>query len=122
MADSTHDTQADCLFCRIIAGEIPSSEVYSDDAVYAFRDINPGAPTHILIVPRRHVRDIAAADAEDGALLVALVRAANEIARREGVAESGYRLVWNVGDDAGQSVLHLHLHLLGGRQMGWPPV
>ncbi len=118
MAD---DAQADCLFCRIIAGEIPSASVYDDAEVYAFRDINPGAPTHVLVVPKRHIRDIAAAEAEDGALLLALARAANEIARREGVAESGYRLVWNVGPDAGQSVFHLHLHLLGGRAMAWPP-
>ncbi|HEX8730518.1 MAG TPA: histidine triad nucleotide-binding protein [Ktedonobacterales bacterium] len=118
MAD---DVQPDCLFCRIIAGEIPSAVVYSDDEVYAFRDINPGAPSHTLIVPRRHIRDIAAAEAENGATLLAMVRSANEIARREGIAESGYRLVWNVGPDAGQSVFHLHLHLLGGRPMGWPP-
>lgn len=122
MADDTQDDiLVECLFCRIIAGEIPSAEVYSDEEVYAFSDINPGAPAHTLIVPRRHIRDIAAAEAEDAATLLALVRAANEIARRAGVAESGYRLVWNVGSDAGQTVLHLHLHLLGGRQMGWPP-
>ncbi|HZC07717.1 MAG TPA: histidine triad nucleotide-binding protein [Ktedonobacterales bacterium] len=115
------DTQADCLFCRIVAGEIPSNAVYDDGVVYAFRDINPGAPTHALIVPKRHIRDIAAPEAMDGALLVALTRAANTIAQREGIAESGYRLVWNVGPDAGQSVFHLHLHLLGGRPMAWPP-
>jgi histidine triad (HIT) family protein len=115
------DTQADCLFCRIVAGEIPSDKVYDDAQVYAFRDINPGAPTHVLIVPKRHMRDVAAPEAADGALLLALLRAANAIAQQEGVAESGYRLVWNVGPDAGQSVWHLHLHLLGGRPMAWPP-
>jgi histidine triad (HIT) family protein len=115
------DARADCLFCRIVAGEIPSDTVYADETVYAFRDINPGAPAHALIVPRRHIRDVAAPEAADGALLLALVRAANAIAQQEGVAESGYRLVWNVGPDAGQSVFHLHLHLLGGRPMAWPP-
>lgn len=117
----TEDTQADCLFCRIVAGAIPSEKVYDDAQVYAFRDINPGAPTHALIVPKRHIRDVAAAEAADGALLLALLSAANTIAQQEGVAESGYRLVWNVGPDAGQSVFHLHLHLLGGRPMAWPP-
>lgn len=110
-----------CLFCKIVAGEIPSAKVYEDATVYAFRDINPGAPTHALIVPRAHIRDIAAPEAADGALLAALVSAANAIARQEGVAESGYRLVWNVGPDAGQTVFHLHLHVLGGRSMTWPP-
>ena len=118
MAD---DSQADCLFCRIVAGEIPSDKVYDDATVYAFRDINPGAPTHTLIVPKRHIRDVTAPEAADGALLLALLQAANTIARQEGIAESGYRLVWNVGPDAGQSVFHLHLHLLGGRPMAWPP-
>jgi histidine triad (HIT) family protein len=110
-----------CLFCKIIAGEIPSKAVYQNDQVYAFRDINPGAPTHILVIPRAHIRDIAAAEAADGALLSTLVAAANDIAKQEGIAESGFRLVFNVGPDAGQSVFHLHLHLLGGRQLGWPP-
>lgn len=115
------NAQTDCLFCRIVAGDIPSEKVYDDVTIYAFRDINPGAPTHALIVPKRHIRDVAAPEAEDGALLLALVHAANEIARQAGVAEGGYRLVWNVGPDAGQSVFHLHLHLLGGRPMAWPP-
>jgi histidine triad (HIT) family protein len=110
-----------CLFCRIVAGEIPSARVYENDQMYAFRDINPGAPTHVLVVPRAHIPDIAAPAASDGALLRAMIEAANTIAKQEGVAESGYRLVWNVGPDAGQSVFHLHLHLLGGRPMAWPP-
>ena len=118
MADGA---EADCIFCRIIAGEIPSTKVYDDAQVYAFRDLNPGAPTHVLIVPKRHVRDIADPAAEDGATLVAITHAANEVARQEGIDKSGYRLVWNVGPDAGQSVFHLHLHLLGGRDMAWPP-
>lgn len=110
---------ADCLFCKIIAGEIPSATVYQNDQVYAFRDINPIAPTHVLIVPRAHIRDITAPEALDGATLSALIAAANAIARQEGVAESGFRLIWNVGPDAGQTVFHLHLHLLGGKPLGW---
>jgi histidine triad (HIT) family protein len=110
-----------CPFCRIAAGTLPSTQVYGDADVVAFRDLHPVAPTHVLVIPRRHVPGIAAAEAEDGALLAALVRAANAIARDLGLAESGYRLVWNWGPDAGQSVFHLHLHLLGGRRLGWPP-
>jgi histidine triad (HIT) family protein len=110
-----------CVFCGIAAGTVPSHQVYADESVVAFRDRNPQAPVHILVIPRRHVSGIDSPDAEDGALLVALVRAANFAARQEGVAEHGYRLVWNVGPHAGQSVFHLHLHLLGGRPLGWPP-
>jgi histidine triad (HIT) family protein len=110
-----------CLFCRIVAGEIPSARVFEDERVVAFRDINPGAPTHVLIIPRAHIRDITVAEANDGELLLALIQAANTVAQQDGVEESGYRLVWNVGPDAGQSVFHLHLHLLGGRPMAWPP-
>lgn len=110
-----------CLFCRIVAGHIPSTQVYSDDAVFAFRDVNPQAPLHALVVPRAHIPSINTAEAEQGEVLSALVKAANQIAREQGVAESGYRLVWNVGPDAGQSVFHVHLHILGGRPLGWPP-
>ncbi len=110
-----------CLFCRIVAGTVPSTQIYSDDDVLAFRDINPGAPTHALVIPKWHVPAINTPEGEDGALLAAMVRAANAVARQEGVAERGYRLVWNVGPDAGQSVFHIHLHLLGGRSLGWPP-
>jgi histidine triad (HIT) family protein len=117
----TQPFDENCPFCRIAAGTLPSTQIYSDAEVVAFRDLHPAAPTHVLIIPRWHIPDVSAADAEDGALLVALVRAANAIARQEGIAESGYRLVWNVGPDAGQSVFHLHLHLLGGRPFGWPP-
>jgi histidine triad (HIT) family protein len=118
-----------CLFCRIVAGEIPSTEVLSSDRSYAFRDINPQAPTHVLVVPRRHVVNsdtVTAADAEDLADLFLL---AQRVARAEGLVtddtdpdvEGGYRLVFNVGRDAGNQVAHLHLHVLGGRQLGWPP-
>jgi histidine triad (HIT) family protein len=108
-----------CLFCKIIAGEIPNTGIYQNDQVYAFRDINPIAPTHVLIVPRQHIRDITEPEATNGATLGALITAANAIAQQEGVAQSGFRLVWNVGPDAGQSVFHLHLHLLGGKPLGW---
>jgi histidine triad (HIT) family protein len=112
---------SDCLFCRIVAGEIPSTEVASTDVVYAFRDIEPVAPTHVLVVPRRHIADASEIRAEDGDLLAAMLVTAQEVAKAEGVATSGYRLVFNVGEDARNSVPHLHLHLIGGRPMGWPP-
>jgi histidine triad (HIT) family protein len=116
------DQQANtCLFCGIVAGKIPSQRVYADERVMAFRDARPQAPTHVLVIPRRHVRGIDTPEAENGELLAALIHAANVVARQEGIAESGYRLVWNVGPNAGQSVFHLHLHLLGGRRLGWPP-
>lgn len=110
-----------CIFCRIVAGSIHSSQVYHDDDVIAFRDLNPQAPVHVLIIPRRHISGINAPEAADGQMLAAMVRAANAVAQAEGIADGGYRLVWNVGHDAGQSVFHLHLHLLGGRPLGWPP-
>lgn len=110
-----------CIFCRIVAGELSSTQVYSDEQVIAFRDRNPQAPLHVLVVPRAHISGINAPEAENGELLAVLIHAANTIAREQGVAASGYRLVWNVGQDAGQSVFHIHLHLLGGRRMAWPP-
>jgi histidine triad (HIT) family protein len=114
------DREADCLFCRIVAGEIPSDRVYEDDAVVAFRDINPQAPTHVLVVPRRHVADAHAVTDDDGPLLAALFAAVRRIADEAGLG-NGYRVVTNVGPEAGQSVFHLHLHVLGGRSMSWPP-
>lgn len=114
------DRAPDCLFCRIAAGEIPSDRVYEDDEVVAFRDINPQAPTHVLVIPRRHIRDADALTDEDAPLLAALFATIRRIAEEAGL-ESGYRVVTNVGPDAGQSVFHLHFHLLGGRTMGWPP-
>jgi histidine triad (HIT) family protein len=114
------DRDPDCLFCRIETGEIPSDRVYEDGDVIAFRDINPRAPTHVLVVPRRHVADAHALTTDDGPLLAALFAAARRIADDAGLAR-GYRIVTNVGPEAGQSVFHLHLHLLGGRSMGWPP-
>jgi histidine triad (HIT) family protein len=114
------DRDPDCLFCKIVAGEIPSARVFEDDDVVAFRDVNPQAPTHVLVVPRRHIADVHSLGAADGPLLVALFGAVRQIAAAAGV-ERGYRLVTNVGAEAGQSVFHLHLHLLGGRSMAWPP-
>lgn len=111
---------SDCLFCRIVAGEIPSRKVYEDERLYAFEDIKPGAPTHILVVPKRHIAGLAEATPEDAALLGEMQLCAAALARARGVRH-GYRTVINVGPDAGQSVFHLHLHLLGGRPLAWPP-
>jgi histidine triad (HIT) family protein len=113
--------QEDCLFCRIVSGAIPSRQAHADDTVIALHDVNPGAPTHVLVIPRRHISGIDAPEAEDGALLAAMIRAAKQVAHETGIDATGYRLVWNVGPDAGQSVFHLHLHVLGGRKMAWPP-
>lgn len=110
----------DCLFCRIIAGEIPATIVYRDDELTAIRDINPAAPTHLLVLPNRHIDSISDAQAGDQALLGALLLAGARLAQQAGL-DGGYRLVINTGADAGQSVHHLHLHLLGGRAMRWPP-
>jgi len=111
----------DCLFCKIVAGDIPSTSVLDRGNVFAFRDVSPQAPTHILVVPKDHVRDVSALGPEHGELLGEMIAAANELARADGIDTSGYRLVLNVGPDAGQTVFHLHLHLLGGRPMAWPP-
>ena len=111
----------DCPFCKIIAKEIPSKTVYEDEQAVAFEDINPQAPTHILVLPRRHVASLNEITAEDAALVGHLHIVAAKIARERGIAESGYRTVVNNGRGAGQSVFHLHLHLLGGRGMRWPP-
>ena len=109
----------DCLFCRIVRREIPATVVFEDDHVVAFRDINPQAPTHVVVVPREHVASLN--DAADAVLIGRLSLAAAKIARTEGVAESGYRTVVNTNRDAGQTVFHIHLHLLGGRHLTWPP-
>ena len=112
---------SDCLFCKFASGEIPTNKVFEDDTVLAFRDIAPQAPTHVLIIPKKHIPSVQALSAEDAALWLHMMEVAQNVARSEGVAESGYRIVSNVGSDAGQSVPHLHLHLLGGRNMEWPP-
>jgi histidine triad (HIT) family protein len=100
---------ADCLFCKILAGEVPSKEAMSSERTYAFFDINPVAPVHVLVIPRQHIPD------------AEMFMTARAVAERNGLADAGYRLVFNVGDDALNSVAHLHMHVLGGQQMGWPP-
>jgi histidine triad (HIT) family protein len=110
-----------CIFCRIVAGTLPSTQVYADDHVIAIQDLNPQAPVHVLVLPRQHVVGIASEEAEDGALLSHLVSVANRIARERQIADGGYRLVINQGANGGQTVAHLHLHVLGGRRMQWPP-
>jgi histidine triad (HIT) family protein len=112
---------ADCLFCKIVAGEIPSQQVASTAGTYAFRDIEPTAPTHVLVVPRRHIADASAVTPDDGDVLAEMLATAQRVAASEGVDASGYRLVFNVGEDAANSVPHLHLHVIGGRRLGWPP-
>ena len=110
---------SDCLFCGIVKGDVPSTEVLSTDTTYAFRDINPAAPTHVLVVPKEHVADNAAGlGNEHAAILADMIDTAQRVAQSEGIADSGFRLVFNVGDHALNSVPHLHLHVLGGRQMG----
>lgn len=110
-----------CLFCKIIQGDIPSTPVYTNDWVYAFNDINPEAPTHILIVPRKHLNNLAEAGPDDVALLGHIQLAASEIAQQLGVATDGFRVVTNCGPLGGQTVGHLHYHFIAGRQMHWPP-
>ena len=111
---------ADCLFCRMITGEIPTRKVYEDDRTFAFEDINPQAPTHVLIVPKQHIAGLKEASESDAEILGHCQLVAARIARDRKI-EHGYRTVYNVGPGAGQSVFHLHLHLLGGRALGWPP-
>ncbi len=111
---------SECIFCRIASGEIEADIVHETDEVIAFRDTNPQAPTHVQVIPRRHVARIADVDAEDASWLTDLFQVAREVARREGL-EEGFRLVINNGAMAGQSVLHVHMHVLGGRPLGWPP-
>jgi len=108
----------DCLFCKIVAGEIPNTPVLDRENVYAFRDIAPAAPVHVLVIPKRHIGDIRDLQAADGDLLIEMFQVANEIAASEGIAETGYRVIFNVGRDAGQTVFHLHMHLVGGKPLG----
>ena len=110
----------DCLFCRILAGEIPAKKIYEDERAFAFEDINPQAPTHVLIIPKKHVVGLKEATEADAELLGYCQLVAAKIARQRGI-EDGYRTVYNVGPKAGQSVFHLHLHLIGGRDLRWPP-
>jgi len=112
---------ADCLFCKIIAREIPASIVYEDDRIVAFNDINPQAPTHVLVLPRQHIASLGDLAEGDDAIVGEVVRRAAAIARERGIAAGGFRTVFNTNRDAGQTVFHIHLHLLGGRPMAWPP-
>jgi histidine triad (HIT) family protein len=110
-----------CLFCHIAAGEIPARIAYQDEQVVAFHDVDPKAPTHVLVIPREHVPSVDAVEPRHGATLAAMVAAAQSVAREVGADRAGYRLVFNHGRDAGQSVDHLHVHLLAGRALTWPP-
>ena len=114
-------SESSCLFCRIIAKEIPAEFVHEDDKSLVIRDINPQAPTHLLVIPRQHIESLDDASQKDEALLGHLLRVAARVANAAGLGEGGYRTVINNGAGAGQSVLHLHVHVLGGRRMAWPP-
>jgi histidine triad (HIT) family protein len=114
-------SESGCLFCRIASGEIPAQEVRSTPDVVAFRDINPQAPTHILIIPRKHIPSVSEMGEEDAQLVGRLFLMARDPAEEEKLSDAGFRMVVNAGADAGQTVFHIHLHLLGGRAMGWPP-
>jgi histidine triad (HIT) family protein len=111
----------DCLFCKIASGEVPATRVLETDRTLAFRDINPQAPSHVLIIPKRHYRDLADLAAADAKLLAEMAVQAHEVALADGIAETGYRVVFNTGSNAGQTVDHAHAHVLGGRPMAWPP-
>ena len=112
---------SDCLFCKFVSGEIQPDVVYDDDDVLAFRDVNPQAPTHILVIPKRHISTLNDLESNDAELMGKLYLAAQKVAQDEGIAEPGYRTLINCNAEAGQTVFHIHLHLLGGRSMGWPP-
>ena len=112
---------SECLFCKIRDGEIPAEMVYEDDDVLAFNDVNPQAPVHVLVIPKKHISTVNDIGADDAALVGKMVQAAKEIANQRKIAADGYRLVVNCNQNAGQTVFHIHLHLLGGRRMSWPP-
>src|SRR5262245_15298951 len=119
---TTNDTATDdCLFCKIAKKEIPSSVVYEDDRVLAFNDINPQGPTHVLVVPKQHIASLNDLSSEHDAIVGELVRRAAAIAKERGISESGFRTVFNTNREAGQTVFHIHLHLIGGRSLAWPP-
>lgn len=111
----------DCLFCKIVAKQIPATIIHEDEQIIAFRDISPQAPTHALIVPRRHIATLNDLTGSDSGLVGHMLFTAAQLARAEGIADSGFRLVMNCNEDGGQTVFHIHLHLLGGRAMRWPP-
>ena len=113
--------ESECIFCRIVAGDVPSEEVASSSLTYAFRDINPAMPSHVLVVPREHIESAATVEPDHAALLAEMFATAQQVAAHEDLQDRGYRLVLNVGEDAQNSVPHLHMHVLGGRRMEWPP-
>ncbi len=119
MSDTT--ATGDCIFCRIVAGELPADIVDRSDHAVAFRDLNPQAPVHVLVIPRRHIDNAGTVDHDDGEVMADMVVMARRVAQDQGIAERGYRLVFNVGEDATNTVPHLHLHVIGGRSMTWPP-
>lgn len=112
---------ADCLFCKIVTGELPATVVRETERTVAFRDINPQAPTHVLVIPKEHHQTMSALASSDATLLDEVLREAHEVAMADGIVESGYRVVFNTGSGAGQTVLHVHAHVLGGRSLNWPP-
>ncbi len=114
-------TDGDCVFCRIASGEIPANVVYRQGDILAFRDLNPQAPTHVLVIPARHIGSLVDLAPEDEPLLGRMIAAVRAVAEQDGIAESGFRVVANTGPNGGQTVAHLHLHVLGGRRMTWPP-
>lgn len=111
----------DCLFCKIITGEVPSTKVYEDELCYAFRDIAPQAPTHILVIPKKHIESVSAVTSENSSYVAHIFEVIAKIAEDEGIAKEGYRVVSNIGERGQQSVPHLHFHVIGGRDMTWPP-
>ena len=110
-----------CLFCKIIKGEIPANKVYENDHVLAFKDIDPKAPIHILVIPKKHIKSINELNSSDKYLAGELILASKKIAKDEGISLEGYRIIFNTNDDGGQTVYHIHMHIMGGRQMKWPP-
>ena len=112
---------SDCLFCKILDGEIPCDKVYENEHVIAFRDLNPQAPTHVLVIPRKHISTVNDLSADDKNIVGEMMLAAQAVAKQEGIDDSGYRLIMNCNEGAGQTVFHIHLHVLGGRRMNWPP-
>ena len=112
---------SDCLFCKIVSGEIPCDKIYENDKLIAFRDIDPKAPTHILVIPKKHIRSINELEISDQNLAGELLLAAKEIASIENIESSGYRTIFNTNSDGGQTVYHIHMHVMGGRQLHWPP-
>ncbi|MDF1643652.1 MAG: histidine triad nucleotide-binding protein [Pseudomonadales bacterium] len=110
-----------CIFCKIVAGEIPAQILYQDDDVLCFRDVAPQAPTHMLVIPKKHISSIAELESSDINLAGKILVTATQMAKEQGISESGYRVAMNCGEEGGQTVDHIHMHILGGRQMGWPP-